>query len=41
VTAGGYGYLEPAYMFRGKIQSAGQTYEKQVMLPALVQSAYR
>ena len=24
VTAGAYGYLEPAYMFRGKLQSGGQ-----------------
>jgi hypothetical protein len=41
VTAGAYGYLEPAYMFRGKLQSGGQTYERQVTLPALAQSAYR
>ena len=39
VESGGVGYLEPAYLFTGIFSSHGQTFEKRVLVPALVPSA--
>jgi hypothetical protein len=36
VESGGIGYLEPAYLFTGTFSRDGQTFEKRVLIPAVV-----
>lgn len=41
VGDGAGGFLEPAYLFSGRFQSGGVTYEKRVLVPAVADSALR
>jgi hypothetical protein len=41
VTAGGFGYFEPAYLFAGTFTAGAARYEKRVLVPALEASQLR
>ena len=41
VESEGQGFLEPAYLFTGTFQSNGQTFEKRVLVPAVLANAIR
>ncbi len=41
IESEGQGFLEPAYLFTGAFQSNGQTFEKRVLVPAVLANAIR